>query len=113
MASVENTMRQQPLQSMDTTRLHFIDNDDTSSSTLTEHTLMICRRPHSTSPEISEGVKVQVSLMNDEFADIQWYVVQLSIVRRISLLNIQIVSQKHPKRAPERNDPWNPPQRAM
>ncbi|KAG8669803.1 hypothetical protein FPOAC1_009202 [Fusarium poae] len=71
MASVENTMRQQPLQSMDTTRLHFIDNDDTSSSTLTEHTLMICRRPHSTSPEISEGVKVQVSLMNDEFADIQ------------------------------------------
>ncbi|CEI69757.1 unnamed protein product [Fusarium venenatum] len=50
MISAENMMRQQPLQSIETTGLHSINNDDTSSNLL-EHAIIIYKRPHSTIPE--------------------------------------------------------------
>ncbi|KAH6966484.1 hypothetical protein EDB82DRAFT_480796 [Fusarium venenatum] len=70
MISAENMMRQQPLQSIETTGLHSINNDDTSSNLL-EHAIIIYKRPHSTSPEIKDEVGVQDSLTNDGFADVQ------------------------------------------
>jgi hypothetical protein len=75
-------MRQQSVQSIETTRLYTIDNDDQSSRIL-EHIFGSREKSCSVPQEIKEEVEVQDSLI-DEFADIQLYAFQSNMAHQLS-----------------------------